>query len=183
MTVNSKRLFLNAFLLFVVVMLTWFVLTRNQEQADSPETLYDESMGDDVTQVVIHVAGHDDLYLENRGEEGNRQWKITRPIQQDADKSKVRVLFTLLTDPVSSSYDAADMDLAKYGLDKENLSVSFNGVKLVLGDLNQVSQTRYVLKGDRIYLIAETVSGLIEMGVDGFKVNDKKETGQEASEK
>lgn len=175
MTVNSKRLFLNVFLLFIVAVLVWFVLTGKQEQADTPETLYDESMGDDVTQVVVHVAGQDDLHLENVGKEGDRQWKITRPIQQDADKSKVRVLFTLLTDPVTSSYDATDKDLAKYGLDKENLSVSFNGVKLVLGDLNQVSQTRYVLKGSKIYLIAETVSGLMEMGVDGFKKNDVKE--------
>ncbi|KAG1707549.1 hypothetical protein GQR58_003222 [Nymphon striatum] len=144
----------------------------SEKKDESAETLYDESMGEDVTQVVIHIAGHDDIHIENIGDEENREWKITQPVQIDADKSKVRLLFTLLTDPVSSSYDVAGKDLAKFGLDKDDTSISFNGVKLILGDLNQVSQTRYILKGDKIYLIVETVTGLLGMGVDGFRKND-----------
>lgn len=173
MTVNGKRLFLNLFLLFVVAALIWFVINENTGESDAVETLYDQSMGDDVTSVVIHVAPHDDIHIENTGHEDNRIWKIAQPIQVEADKSKVRLLFTLLTDPISSSYDAKGKDLSKYGLDKDDTSISFNGVTLILGDLNKVSQTRYILKGDKIYLIAETVSGMLGLGVDGFKINEK----------
>ena len=47
--------------------------------------------------------------------------------------------------------------------------MSFNGVKLVFGDYNEVSHKRYVLKEDKMYLISETVSGLLESGADSFK--------------
>lgn len=182
MTANSKRLFLNLLLLAVVVALVWFVLTSDQEQKSLPEALYDQSMGKDVTHVVIHIAGSEDIQIENLGEEGNRVWKITQPIKHDADKSKLQILFTLLTDPVSSSYDVKGMELEKYGLDKEDVSISFNGVKLVLGDLNQVSQTRYVLKGDKIYLITENIYGLLQMGVDSFIKDNEKMTEKDSDQ-
>jgi len=186
MTANKKRLFINLFLFVIVGGLLWFVLTQQRKTGVATETLFDQSMGDDVTKVVIKIKDQDELHIENKrqnvDQSGSKQWVISQPIQAPADKDKVRLLFTLLTDPVTSSYDVAGKDLANYGLDKENLSISFNGVKLILGKINPVSQNRYVLKDDKIYLIAETVSSLLLEGVDGFKKpNTKTETKEEKS--
>ncbi|KAG1652853.1 Formamidopyrimidine-DNA glycosylase [Nymphon striatum] len=104
--------------------------------------------------------GVEDVVLENK----DGLWKVTKPVEFDADKEKVRHLFTLLSENADTSYSIADKNLSDFGLDKEKLSVSFNGVKLLFGDYNEVAQKRYVLKGDRMYLISETVSGLLESG-------------------
>ncbi len=171
---TTKRLLINLLLLLLVAGLIWFVATRQPEGRKLAESLYDKSMGDNVTRVLIHVEGHDDILIENTaGENQDDHWMITRPIQAEADEDKVQLLFTLLTDPVSASYDAAGKDLSQFGLDKQKMSISFNGVKLLMGNLNPVGQTRYILKGNKIYLIAETASALMQAGLDEFKLKNK----------
>ena len=161
----SKRLIQNLILLSIVVALAAFIIMRDDGARELSSTLYDKSIGDEATEIVIQAEGVEDVVLKNI--EG--QWKVTKPEQFDADKEKVRHLFTLLSENADTNYDIADKKLVDFGLDKEKLSVSFNGVKLVFGDYNEVSHKRYVLKGDRMYLISETVSGLLESGADSFK--------------
>ena len=162
---TSKRFIQNLILLSIVAALAVFIVMRNDNTRELSSTLYDKSIGDEATEIVIHAEGADEVVLKNV--EG--QWKVTKPEQFDADKEKVRHLFTLLSENADTNYDIADKNLADFGLDEEKLSVSFNGVKLVFGDYNDVSHKRYVLKGDKMYLISETVSGLLESGVDSFK--------------
>lgn len=162
---TSKRLVQNLILLSIVAALVAFIMMRDEDTQELYSTLYDKSIGDEATEIVIHAEGAEDVVLKSI--EG--QWKVTAPEQFDADKDKVRHLFTLLSENADTSYDIADKNLADFGLDKEKLSVSFNGVKLTFGDYNEVSHKRYVLKEDKMYLISETVSGLLESGADSFK--------------
>ena len=162
---TSKRLIQNLILLSIVAALAAFIIMREDDTKVLYSTLYDKSIGDEATEIVIHVEGAEDVVLKNIEE----QWKVTKPEQFDADKEKVRHLFTLLSENADTSYDIVGKNLSDFGLDKDKLSVSFNGVKLVFGDYNEVSHKRYVLKGDKMYLISETVSGLLESGADSFK--------------
>ena len=97
---------------------------------------------------------------------------MLKPEKFIADEDKVRHLFTLLSENADTSYDVEGKDLALYGLEQERLSVSFNGVKLTFGKLNEISQQRYILKDKKMYLISETVSGLLESGANAFKISD-----------
>ncbi len=162
---NKKRLIQNLVLLGIVIALVVFVTIPKQDTSNLHTTLYDESIGDEATEILIHSDGREDILIRNE----NDVWKIIKPSEFEADKDKIRHLFTLLSENADASYDIAGKDLASYGLDKDRLSVSFNGVKLIFGKLNEVSRTRYILKGDKMYLISETVSGLMEAGVEGFK--------------
>lgn len=162
---TTKRLVQNLILLSIVATLVAFITMRDDDTTELYSTLYDKSIGDEATEIVIHAEDAEDVVLQNTAE----QWKVIKPEQFDADKEKVRLLFTLLSENADTSYDISDKNLVDFGLDKDKLSVSFNGVKLVFGDYNEVSQKRYVLKGDKMYLISETVSGLLESGADSFK--------------
>lgn len=164
-SLNRKRLLLNFILLLIITLLIIFVMTRNDNKDELHPTLYDQSIGDEAKEVIIHSDGKKDVVLRNE----NGLWKVVKPEQFIADKAKVQHLFTLLSENAESSYDIKGKDLAAYGLDKDNLSVSFNGVKIIFGKLNTISQKRYLRKGDKMYLIEETVSGLMEMGTDAFK--------------
>ena len=148
---TTKRLVQNLILLSIVAALVAFITMRDDDTKELYSTLYDKSIGDEATEIVIHAEGAEDVVLQNTAE----QWKVIKPEQFDADKEKVRLLFTLLSENADTSYDIADKNLADFGLDKDKLSVSFNGVKLVFGDYNEVSHKRYVLKGDKMYLISE----------------------------
>jgi len=162
---NKNRLFLNLILLVVVGSLIAFVATRKEDTGDLYKTLYDQSIGDEANELVIHVEGQQDVVIKRE----DTVWTVTQPNEFIADKEKVRQLFTLLSENAESSYDIKGKDLASYGLDKDQLSISFNGVKMIFGKRNEITQTRYILKGNKMYLIAETVSGLMQMGESGFK--------------
>lgn len=166
---NKKRLLQNLLLLIVVIGLVAFIVTKKEGGGDLYATLYDKSIGDNAKEVVIHAEGREDVMLQNN----NNEWKVIKPSEFIADKSKVHHLFTLLSENAESSYDIEGKDLVAYGLDKDRLSVSFNGVKIIFGKLNEVTQKRFLLKGKKIYLVEETVSGLLEMGEDSFKPQAK----------
>ena len=164
-SLNTKRLIQNLLLLLVVAALALFIASREEQPTDLHQTLYDKSIGDDAKEVIIHSQGREDVVLKNE----NDVWKVVKPSEFLADKDRVRHLFTLLAENADTSYDIKGKDLANYGLDKDRLSVSFNGVKIIFGKLNEVTGNRYMLKGDKMYLVAETVSGLMEMGEEGFR--------------
>ena len=175
---NKKRLIQNLLLLLVVAGLAFFITTRKEDSSNLHQTLYDRSIGDDAKEVIIHSEGREDVVLQNKGS----VWSVVKPTKFLADKSKVHHLFTLLSENADSQYDAKGKDLAAYGLDKDRLSVSFNGVKIIFGKLNEVTQKRFLLKRDRIYLVQETVAGLLEMGADAFKPVPKPTFTQQKSE-
>ncbi len=166
---KTKRLLLNFVLLAVVGALIAFVVLRKEDTGDLYKTLYDDSIGNDAKELIVHSEGQPDVVIQRDG----KVWKVIKPSSFVADKEKVRQLFTLLSENAESSYDIKDKDLASYGLDKDNLSVSFNGVKMIFGKFNEVTQQRFILKGGRMYLISETVSGLMMMGEEGFKQQKK----------
>jgi len=140
-------------------------MTRKEDTSDLHKTLYDESIGDNAKELIIHVEDKKDVVIQLE----NDIWKVVKPSSFVADKERIRHLFTLLSESAEVSYDIKDKNLANYGLDKDKLSISFNGVKMIFGKLNEVSHRRYILKGDRMYLISETISGLMMLGEEGFK--------------
>lgn len=166
---NKKRLWLNLLLLVIVTALIAFVVFRKEDTSDLYKTLYDKSIGDNAKELIIHAENQQDVVIQRE----NDIWTVIKPTTFVADKDKVRHLFTLLSENAESSYDIKDKDLVQYGLDKDRLSISFNGVKMIFGKLNQVTQKRFVLKGDKMYLIAETISGLMMIGEEGFKPQAK----------
>ena len=165
MLTNKKRLIQNLLLLLIIGGLVFFISTREENKGKQYQTLYDNSFGDEVTEITIHQEGRDDVVIQNKG----KTWSVVKPTEFTADIEKVQLLFTLLSENAESSYDIKGKDLASYGLDKDRLSIRFNTTKLVFGNYNQVTQQRYILKGEIMYLVAETISPIMRLGADGFK--------------
>jgi len=168
---NKKRLIQNLFLLVVVASLIAFVMTRKEEVGEGYQTLYDKSIGDEAKEIIIHSEGREDVVLQEK----NDIWFVVKPTEFVADKAKIQLLFTLLSENANSRYSIEGKDLASYGLDKDRLSISFNGVKIIFGKFNEVTQKRFIRKGNEMFVINETVSGLMEMGAEGFKSQTKPE--------
>ena len=169
---NTKRLVQNIALILVVAALATFVwFQNNASESDTSHlssTLYDKSIGEEATEILIHVQDREDILIKNI----NDVWMVVKPIEFTADKEQVRHLFTILSENAETSYDIQGKDLASYGLDEDRLSISFNQVKLIFGKYNSVTQKRYILKADKMYLVSETITGLLQAGVDAFKITD-----------
>lgn len=161
-SLSRRRFGLNAFLLLMVLALAGLVgwqLQQQEQQAQSsrllPLTLTEVS-SILVERTVEGVASK--LELKREGE----QWFLAQPVVAEANAIKVRQLVTLLDEKVEASYPRANKDLKTYGLESSDLAVYFNGSKLVLGDTNPVSNHRYILNGEQLQLVNETVYHLLK---------------------
>ena len=167
---NKKRLFQNVVLIAIIAGLAAFLWMQKNADIDDKSkfasTLYDKSIGDEATEILIHVEGREDILLKNI----NDVWSVVQPEEFVADKEQVQHLFTILSEDADTSYTLKGKDLALYGLDEDRLSISFNKVKLVFGEYNPVSQKRYIRKADQMYLVSETITGLLQSGVDAFRM-------------
>ena len=170
---NKKRLYQNLALLLIIAGLALFLWSQQEakknDKSHLSSTLYDASIGDEASEIVIHVSGREDILLKNL----NDVWTVMQPEEFVADEEQVRHLFTILSENADTRYDIKGKDLSQYGLHEDNLSITFNTVKLIFGEYNPVSQKRYILKGDTLYLVSETISGLLRAGVDAFRVKQK----------
>lgn len=171
---NKKRLIQNLVLIAVIAAIGYFLWA--QKEADKNDTshlastLYDKSIGDEATEILIHVQGRADILLKNIDD----VWTVVKPEEFVADKDQVRLLFTILSENADTSFDLEGKDLVQYGLDEDRISLSFNNVKLVFGEYNSVSQKRYIRKADKMYLVSETVTGLLQTGLDAFRIKGTK---------
>ena len=166
---NKKRLIQNLALIFIVVGLVAFLWIQQSAETDDKKfasTLYDKSIGDEATEILIHVEGRDDILLKNIDD----VWFVIQPEEFVADKQQIQHLFTILSENAETSYALEGKDLTQYGLDEDRLSISFNKVKLVFGEYNPVSQKRYIRKADKMYLVSETITGLLQTGLDAFRM-------------
>ncbi|MCK5809797.1 MAG: DUF4340 domain-containing protein [Cocleimonas sp.] len=169
---TKKRLTLNGLLLLTILGLVWFI-THQSNQIIKINSLYDQSMGDEIHSILISYhkteSSSNTTLIELKKEAD--KWLITKPIKAEADDRKIQHVMTLLSERIDSFYPLAGKDLATFGLDKKQVSITFNGVKIQLGKLNPISHKRYLRKGNTVYIVSETVYGLLIGGVERFMLN------------
>ena len=161
LSVSMRRFGLNLVLLLIVLGLAglvWWQLQQREQHAQSTRLL------------PVTLAELNSIRLERQDEEGvsqlalkrdGEQWYLTQPVLAEANPIKVRQLATLLDEKVEASYPRTNKDLTRYGLEPRQRMISFNGNELVLGDMNPVSNYRYILNGEHIQLVNETIYSLL----------------------
>jgi hypothetical protein len=171
-TAATRRFILNIILLIVVLGLFWFIQLPATKDG-MIKTLYEQAMGREIDSIHIFYQKKGDFLAikhEITLKKVAAHWVMIAPLKAAVDERKIQHLMTLLSDRIEASYPIEGKDLSLFGLDKERVSVVFNGVKIQFGTLNPVTHKRYLRKGDTLYVVAETVYGLLIRGVDGFIV-------------
>ena len=170
MTTIHKRWVLNGVLLLLVIALIAFIIQQLHTPRVAVNTLYDESMGDEIVSIRIYrnITEEKKLASNIELEKISNKWMMVSPIKASVDNRKIKHLLTLLSDTVDAQYSVKGKDLSIFGLDNKRLSVFFNGVEIQFGSLNPISYKRYLRKADTIYMVAETVNGLLLSSVDSF---------------
>lgn len=94
-----------------------------------------------------HIALH-------RGREG---WRITAPVSAPADPTRVGAFLAALSEPVARQYATASVPLKRAGLAPARLTLRVNRQQVKLGNLNPADGLRYIQRGARVFLVADTL--------------------------
>jgi len=148
----NSRVILNIVLLAVMAGLILVVYFQpGEEKAAKPAALLNITP-EDVDHIALMPASKDAIKFEKRGSE----WHITAPLDARANNVRIDTLLQLTHAAVRKSYDVAPADLEKFKLDKPLGIIQFNDIKIAFGDAESINHYRYVMIGDKVYLITDS---------------------------
>ena len=164
----KNRLLINALLLLLLVGLGLFVWLN--PHTDKPQKQQLTQLNEHDVQVIkIHRADKPDIVLQKQ----KSKWEMTSPYHFDVASHKVKLLLTLLHEPINAEYSIEGKNLEQYQLSPEKVSIQFNDEdKIIFGMSNPISYDRYIRRNNKILLISETVySTLTADAASFFKTN------------
>ena len=80
-------------------------------------------------------------------------WRMEQPLKADADQSKVELLTAVLGAPVHRGFPAGTAALGELGLAPPRIRLRLDALELGFGDLDPITQQRYVASGGLVQLI------------------------------
>ncbi len=107
----------------------------------------------------IAAAALDHVALEHPGsptvklERKDGHWKITEPVQADADPFEVNAFVDLAKLEVKKSLELNTVSLKELGLDPPAYDVVLNGQKLAFGAQEPIQARRYILANGKVALV------------------------------
>lgn len=162
MTGSSQRMWLNLVLLLVLVVVGGVGYWAWQQEQKANELvsllpLKRSELQSIVIERYLNTEKPERIEFKGTGE----QWFMVQPYAVEANPVKMTQLTTLPIEQVQASYDIAGKDLATFGLKPISIRLKFNEYEVGFGNSNPVNQQRYLLVNNRLVLVSEVVSGLI----------------------
>jgi len=120
---------------------------------------------DDITEIVLTYPDREVMLSKAGG-----SWKVTKPVEADADEATVKGLLSMLnTAEVKKGLDGEVKELATYGLEKPNTMIAMKaGDKALpvvkIGEAAPIGGSAYALRGDdkKILLTSSSVRSGVE---------------------
>jgi hypothetical protein len=155
----------NLVLLIIVIVLLW--LSQREQPADQSPAGMSALNAEAVERIEIQRQGRDTLTLERQ----QQSWQLTQPFQARANQTRVNLLLSLLSTPTHGQQPAENNTLAEFGLDQPDVTLLMNEQPFAFGATESLSQNRYVLHQDVVYLVQDDVTPLLKASAGSFVDN------------
>ncbi len=152
---------LNLGLAVLLLVLGGFVGFSLQEPpATEPERLTSLT-GADIMRIEIRPSRHADALLERR----DGEWWLVEPFMARADMARVDAAIGLARARSLARYAASAVDAQQAGLVSPDLLLRVNDTTLALGGTEPLHGRRFVRQGERVHLIVDRYSYLLQGGL------------------
>lgn len=150
LTAMRTRWLLNLLLLLIVVGIAVLYLKQDYGETEAP-TLLSDMDSKAITYIRVERPGEPVIELER----SSGDWRLTAPIETDADDNRVESILQLPESISQSRFSAADKNLERYGLNPPQLTVTFDEQRFSIGDAGALDDKQlYVLHDDQVHLIS-----------------------------
>lgn len=156
----------NLILLTIVVILLW--VSQRDKPASDPVPSLSTLSAESVNQLQIERKGKPTISLQRH----QQVWQLTQPFSARANQTRVNLLLSLLSSPVHGQLQAMDKDaLGQFGLAQPRVTLSMNSARFAFGNVESLSENRYVLHQGTVYLIQDDVTPLLNASAGSFVDN------------
>lgn len=150
---TRQRLTLNLALLALFSVLVAVVVFEQAEVVEPSKPKLSTIDAKAVATISIARPKHETVVLTKEA----TRWQLQRPLSAPADESRVQALLGLLDDESQESFPAKDHDLKRFGLAEPAVVVQFDDRRFAFGETNPLSAQRYVLYGDSVHLVFDSI--------------------------
>jgi len=155
----------NLVLLIIVIALLWF--SQREPATSQTNTKISDLTAAEIHSIQIQRAKNS-IILERQQD----QWFMTAPFEARANKTRTKLLLSLLSSEVSGQFQPLDQaSLSQFGLAKPESHLLLNGKSFLFGGLESLSKQRYVWHNDMIFLIEDTIAPLLKASAGSFVDN------------
>jgi len=98
----------------------------------------------------------------------NNTWFMKSPHTTRAHTFRINSLLNLLELETSDSYNAEDLNLKKFSLDKPRAKIKFNNTLIEFGKTNPINYQRYLKIGKKLFLVDDNLYPLISSQPTSF---------------
>ena len=155
--------FINLILVLVLFGL-YTVLNTEAEIKDSSATI-SELTAEQINHISVKQANRPTIELAKQDDE----WLITSPITAPGNSSRVELLLSLLSQPISGQQTiSSQTQLAEFGINEQSSQLILNQHQFTFGDTNTIDQTRYILYNNTLYLVNDNIHPLLNTSVTSF---------------
>lgn len=152
----SKRNSLNLILLiFVFVLITLVVYEPGKDVAITPPTLTDLKITD-ITRIKVKRLSPEKNEQEIKFNKTAAGWEIVKPFKLSANVFRIESILKLLSTVSFSQNTLTNLELAQFGLDKPQVTITFNNTTIEFGHNKSLKNHRYVKIGSTLHMIADT---------------------------
>lgn len=130
-------------------------LSRDKEEKKPPLT---PLTAETVDRITIAHPQQPAIKLEKN----DAGWRLTEPVQAEADKFEVNGVLSLATLEQKTTLPAAEVNVADLGLDPPAYTVTLNSVSLEMGGVEPIQFQRYIRVGDTIALTDDPPSAALD---------------------
>ncbi|MBL1320996.1 MAG: DUF4340 domain-containing protein [Methylophaga sp.] len=159
----KSRYLLNILLIALILGLYWF-LNQDTSTQTQQQTL-SITRHHDIAQITITRHGLDTISLHKE----MSNWQLTQPIKAPANNTRIKLLLSILnTGSHAQLSHADDATLTQLGFNNTNTILQLDNDRFQFGNVESISQRRYVLHNDIIYLIDDNVAPLLNANAASF---------------
>lgn len=111
-----------------------------------------------INQITIEQAHRTPIIITKQ----HQQWQLTQPVQAKANPTRIKLLLSLLSQPIGKQHAVnAQTNLSSFGIAQDSLQLQLNDHQFTFGNLEPISQKRYLLYQNQLFLVEDTVAPLL----------------------
>lgn len=155
-----RSLYINAGLLAGVLGLV-AILWLSPERQEPNLHPFTHINADTVSHIEIIVPLQQSALLQRQ----DGAWRALEPRDAELDVQRLQNVLTILNASAAPGYEAASLDLKEFGLEPPAATLRIDDHSFHFGTIEPLSRRRYVLHGNKLYLLTDNYYPLLSRGI------------------
>jgi len=153
----------NLVLLIVLGLLYWLNIQAPTDEKTT--TTLSQTKPNSIDKIIISQSNRQDIVLVKQTD----IWQLSQPIQARANPMRVKLLLSLLTSHTDRQQAISDQkNLEQFGFINTSTRLQLGDQTFIFGNIESISQQRYVLHNQIVYLADDTISPMLNTNASSF---------------